>query len=157
MKLSMAQVVQTIKPTQFKKFKNQDTNIDHLPGTVRVRTTNGEVWASPADPSLVSVPLYGEQVLMLTAPSGQTEDSKKDKYFYIQIVNTHGLINNSILPFLQDNTTKGGNYASDSISVINPGKPPEQLSFEEKEVYNTSRSIWVIFKIFKHYIKYWRL
>lgn len=128
-------MVETIKPTQFKKFKDKDTNQDHLPGTIRVRTTNGEEWASPADPSIVNVPLYGEQVLIISAPSGVTEDSKKDKYFYIQIVNTHGLINNSILPFLQDSTTKGGNYNSDAISVVNPGKPPTQLSFEEKEVF----------------------
>tara|TARA_Y100001963_G_scaffold157321_1_gene253267 strand:+ start:1075 stop:2046 length:972 start_codon:yes stop_codon:yes gene_type:complete len=125
-------VVETIQPTQFKKFKDKDTDTDHLPGTIRVRTTNGEVWASPADPTQVTVPLYGEQVVMATAPSGTTEDSKKDKYYYFGVINTHGLMNNSILPFLQDQTTKGGNYNSDSISVINPGKPPQQLSFEEK-------------------------
>jgi hypothetical protein len=136
---NIGQVIETIKPTQFDKFKDKLGN-ELPPGTIRVRLrkteTGGssEAWASPADPTNINVPIYGEQVLCFSAVDGRTEDLKTEKMYYTGLLNAHGQVNNTIMPYIQDAGTGGSTYSSDGISIVNPGQPPEQISFEEKDI-----------------------
>jgi hypothetical protein len=135
----MGQVVQTEDPTQFDKF--QDLNdIDLLPGAivVRLRSTGNsiaqEVIAIPANPNFINVPLYGEQVIVFSAIDGRTEDTKTDLYYYLPWINTHGIINNGIMPYIHDTIPEDKGYGTYAVSSPFKSKEPEQLSFEEKNI-----------------------
>ena len=118
--LQIGQVVQTSDPTQFDKFKDE-RNIDYQPGTIRVRIRNTpkgtgqEITAIPANPNYLTVPLYGEQVIVFNTISGQATDLKSGQYYYMSIVNMHGQVNNNIMPFLQDTRVGTKNYLSQGI------------------------------------------
>ena len=80
------------------------------------------------------IPLYGEQVLLISAIPGDTTSISKEQYFYISNLNTHGQVNNSILPFVQDREVSGRGYMPDAISKTAPGTKPNQLSFKEVDI-----------------------
>ena len=117
-----------------------ERRIDLSPGAIRVRLRKSamapplEVTAIPANANFVNVPLYGEQVLVFTAISGLTENSKTNQYYYMPAVSVHGQVNNNIMPFLQDTRVETKNYQSSGISTKSKNKPPEQLSFEPRVV-----------------------
>ena len=77
----ICQVVETVDPTQFDKYKDKDKDpeTDLPPNSIRIRIrgkeTSGpaEAWAIPADPTQLNVPLYGEQVLVYSAIDGEAE------------------------------------------------------------------------------------
>jgi hypothetical protein len=135
--ITIAQVVQTVDPTQFDKIQDQDGN-DLPPGTIRVRIVNAEGaeehWAFPADPNRVPIPLYGEQVLLLSAYDGQATIPNQNKYYYTATINTQGQVNNSILPFMQDKAIGEGSYGGTPITAQGKGQKPEQFDFEEKDI-----------------------
>ena len=93
-----------------------------------------EEYAYPADPNRMPIPLYGEQVLCIQQPDGLSIKRGENKWYYTQVVNTHGNVNNSILPFLQDMGVGGGNYAPTPIVKVGQGKKPKQLSFKEQDI-----------------------
>ncbi len=93
-----------------------------------------EEYAYPADPNRMPIPLYGEQVLCIQQPDGKSIKRGQNKWYYTQVVNTHGNVNNSILPFLQDLGASGGNYAPTPIVKTGVGKKPKQLSFKEQDI-----------------------
>jgi len=133
-------VVQTAVPTQFDKFKDDD-NIDYQPGAIRVRIRNTpqsiamEITAIPANASYLNVPLYGEQVLIFNAISGNATDLKSGQYYYMPAINTHGQVNNNIMPFILDTKINNNNdYLSRGISSTKKNKAPEQLSFESRNI-----------------------
>ena len=138
----ICQVVETNDPTQFDKFKDKekDPEVDLPPNSIRIRIrgkeTSGpaEAWAIPADPTQLNVPLYGEQVLVYSAIDGEAEEFNNYRYFYMCLINAHGIVNNTILPFIQDAQVSGRGYSNDGISKVNPGAEPEQISFEEKDI-----------------------
>jgi hypothetical protein len=137
--LQIGQVVQTSIPTQFDQFTDE-RDIELQPGAIRVRlrtsisTPSSEVTAIPANASYLHVPLYGEQVLVFSAISGQTENTKTNQYYYMSTVNVHGQLNNNIMPFIQDTRADTKNYLSTGITSVKKNKPPEQLSFESRNI-----------------------
>ena len=138
--LQIAQVVQTEDKIQYDKFQDDKTRVDLPPGAVRVRfrsTTSAlasEEIAIPANPNYLTVPLYGEQVLVFSAISGLTQNTKTERYYYLPYVNTHGQVNNNIMPFLQDTKPKSNSYSNSGITSTSKSKEPEQISFEEKDI-----------------------
>ena len=104
------------------------------PGTIRVRFVGEEVYAFPADPNRMPIPLYGEQVFCINIPAGTSEVRGQNQWYYTQILNTHGNVNNAILPFMQDATVLGPATGTDPIIKTGVGKRPEQLSFTEKDI-----------------------
>jgi len=123
-------------PTQYKKTKDLD-GVELPPGTIRIRMTGetpGEHYAFPSDPNRMPIPLYGEQVLCFSQPDGKTEGQGEQVWYYSQVVNTHGNVNNAILPFLQDKGTENVEYGSNPIVKTSKGKLPEQLSFKEQDI-----------------------
>jgi len=139
--LQLGQVVQTSNPIQFNEFKDEQ-NLNYAPGAIRVRLRNTikspatEVTALPANPNYLNVPLYGEQVIAFNAISGKTDDMKTGQYYYMSAINVHGQINNNIMPFILDTKISKKNYLSNSISRTKKVKPPEQLSFESRNILN---------------------
>ncbi len=93
-----------------------------------------EDYAFPADPNRMPIPLYGEQVLCISQPDGKATARGQNKWYYTQVVNTHGNVNNSILPFLQDMATAEGSYTPDPIVKTGQGMKPKQLSFKEQDI-----------------------
>jgi len=93
-----------------------------------------EEYAYPADPNRMPIPLYGEQVLCIQQPDGQSTKRGQNKWYYTQVVNTHGNVNNSILPFLQDAGVGEVTYAPTPIIKTGAGKKPKQLSFKEQDI-----------------------
>jgi len=93
-----------------------------------------EDYAYPADPNRMPIPLYGEQVLCIQQPDGKATARGQNKWYYTQVVNTHGNVNNSILPFLQDVGVGGGTYAPTPIVKSGVGAKPSQLSFKEQDI-----------------------
>ena len=136
-------ICQVIEPendhTLYDKFQDKDGN-DYPPGTIRVRFRGkeqgpaSEEWAIPADPTMLNVPLYGEQVLVYSAIDGRATSIFQQRYYYMCLVNAHGVVNNTIMPFIQDSQVGGRGYSSDGISKVSPGSEPQQISFEKKEV-----------------------
>ena len=131
----MAQVLETWLPTQFRKYKDFEGQ-DLPPGTIRIRTgaagSGGEDrYAYPADPNRMPIPLYGEQVLILNQPDGKSSERGKDISYYIGTVNTHGSVNNGIMPFLQDATIEGATSTPGPIVAAGRGMKPKQISWEE--------------------------
>ena len=123
-------------PTQYKKTKDL-AGLDLPPGTIRIRITGdaaGEHYAFPADPNRMPIPLYGEQVLCFSQPDGKSTKAGENKWYYSQVVNTHGNVNNAILPFLQDKGTDEGSYGSNPIVKSSAGGKPTQLSFTEQDI-----------------------
>jgi len=107
------------------------------PGTIRVRFAGGassEEYAYPADPNRMPIPLYGEQVLCFSQPDGKSIKRSENKWYYTQVINTHGNVNNAILPFLQDKGVGGGNYGPNPIVKAGQGKKPGQISFTEQDI-----------------------
>lgn len=49
-------------------------------------------------------------------------------------VSVHGQVNNNIMPFIQDTRVEQKNYQSNGISSTSKSKPPEQISFESRDV-----------------------
>lgn len=129
----IGQVIETWLPTQFKKTKDLQGN-ELPPGTIRVRFLKEEVYAYPADPNKMPIPVYGEQVLCVSAPMGTSDTRNQHQWYYTQVLNTHGNVNNSVLPFLQDATVEGNAVANDPIAVVGKGLRPEQISFTEKDI-----------------------
>lgn len=129
----IGQVIETWLPTQFKKTKDLQGN-ELPPGTIRVRFLKEEVYAYPADPNKMPIPVYGEQVLCVSAPMGTSDTRNQHQWYYTQVLNTHGNVNNSVLPFLQDATVEGTAVANDPIAVVGKGLRPEQISFTEKDI-----------------------
>jgi hypothetical protein len=137
------QICQVIEPesdhTLYDKYQDED-GLDHPPGTIRIRlrgkemTTSSEVWAVPSDPTMLNVPLYGEQVLVYNAIDGKAEKLNQYRWYYMCLVNAHGIVNNTIMPFIQDSQVSGRGYSSDGISKVSPGAEPKQVSFEKKDV-----------------------
>jgi len=140
------QICQVLEPesdhTLFDKFQDPESDPpqDLPPMSIRVRIRgkfaggSSEAWAIPGDPTMLQVPLYGEQVLCYSAIDGKAEATKEQRLFYINLVNAHGIVNNTIMPFIQDARVSGRSYSSDGISKVAPGAEPKQLSFEEKAV-----------------------
>ena len=123
-------------PTQYKKTKDLD-GLELPPGTIRVRTAGdsaGEFYAFPSDPNRMPIPLYGEQVICTSLVDGQTETTGDNRWYYTQVVNSHGNVNNAILPFLQDKGADEGNYSANAIVKTSAGGMPEQLSFTEQDI-----------------------
>lgn len=135
-KFEVAQVIQTWLPTQYKKTK--DLQAQDLPqGTIRVRMGGSaakEDYAYPADPNRMPIPLYGEQVLCISQPDGKATKRGQNKWYYTQVVNTHGNVNNSVLPFLQDLGVGGATYTPTPIVKVGVGQKPTQLSFKEQDI-----------------------
>jgi len=77
------------------------------------------------------IPLYGEQVLILNQPDGKATGRGQDKFYYIATVNTHGSVNNGVLPFLQDATTAGSVKTPTAIVATGQGQLPRQWSWKE--------------------------
>ncbi len=77
------------------------------------------------------IPLYGEQVLILNQPDGQATGRGQDKFYYIATVNTHGSVNNGVLPFLQDATVEEVTSVPSSIVATGQGQLPKQWSWKE--------------------------
>tara|TARA_R110001592_G_scaffold42195_2_gene137149 strand:+ start:1654 stop:2751 length:1098 start_codon:yes stop_codon:yes gene_type:complete len=129
--------VQTVKPTQFDKTQDEKGN-DLPPGTIRVRINNvegaEEHYAYPSDPNRVPIPLYGEQVLLLSAYDGEATIPNQNKFYYTATINTQGQVNNSILPFMQDSAIEGGSYAATAITAQGKGQKPEQFDYTEKDI-----------------------
>ena len=76
--LLVGQVLQTTFPSQYRKWKNPLNPLQTLkPGAIRVRLrgatgqSSNEVWAIPANPNYHQVPVYGEQVLLMTHVDGE--------------------------------------------------------------------------------------
>ncbi len=137
----IGQVLQTTFPSQYGKWRNPTNPLVTLkPGTIRVRTrgsstqASNEVWAIPANPHYHQVPIYGEQVLLMTHADGDGFIFSKQKYYYISLLNSHGFPNNSKLPFLQDARVSGRNYMPSPISLTFPGIKPIQPTFLEKDI-----------------------
>jgi len=80
------------------------------------------------------VPLYGEQVLCINMPAGASESSGQHVWYYTSVVNTHGNVNNAVMPFLQDKDIAGSNYGIDPIIKTGKGQVPKQLSFKEQDI-----------------------
>jgi len=97
-------------------------------------TLAAEVTAIPANTNFLNVPLYGEQVIIFSAISGLTENSKTEQYYYLPAVSIHGQINNNIMPFIHDTRVNTKNYGSAGISSTKKVKEPEQLSFETSNI-----------------------
>lgn len=132
-KTEIGQVLETWLPTQFKETKDLKGN--PLPqGTIRVRFLGVEDYAYPADPLRTPVPLYGEQVICMSLPAGDSTARDQNKWYYTSIVNAHGNINNSLLPFLQDKKTEETTDPASPITKTGVGKKPEQISFAEKDI-----------------------
>ena len=93
-----------------------------------------EAYAYPADPNRMPIPLYGEQVLCVSMAAGASETSGVHTWYYTSIVNTHGNVNNAVLPFLQDKTISGTNYGANPIVKSGIGMSPSQLSFKEQDI-----------------------
>jgi hypothetical protein len=114
--------------------------MDYLPGAIRVRlranskAPPAEVTAIPANPSHLNVPLYGEQVLVFNAISGNTTDMKSGQYYYMSAINTHGQVNNNILPFILDTKVSNKDYLISGIQSTKKNKLPEQVSFESRNI-----------------------
>jgi len=140
------QICQVLEPesdhTLFDKFQDPESDppVDLPPMSIRVRIRgkfaggSSEAWAIPGDPTMLQVPLYGEQVLCYSAVDGNAEKTKQQRMFYINLVNAHGIVNNTIMPFIQDARVSGRSYSSDGISKVSPGAEPKQVSFEEKAI-----------------------
>ena len=123
-------------PTQYKKTKDA-AGLELPPGTIRIRIAGkspGEHYAFPADPNRMPIPLYGEQVLCFSQPDGKATKSGESKWYYSQVVNTHGNVNNAVLPFLQDKGTEEGDYGANAIVKTSAGGLPSQLSFAEQDI-----------------------
>jgi hypothetical protein len=137
--IAIGQVLQTHFPTQYGKYRNI-TGLVHPPGTVRVRLRgagsggSSEVWASPIDPTQVNVPLYGEQVLVVKAADGRGIVFTVQKYYYVCLINAHGQVNNTIMPFLQNAAVSGRSYMPDAVSLSLPGLRPIQPTFLKKKI-----------------------
>jgi len=132
----VGQVIETWLPTQYKQTNDLKGN-PLPPGTIRVRFAGGassEEYAYPADPNRMPIPLYGEQVLCFSQPDGQAIKRSENKWYYTQVVNTHGNVNNAILPFLQDKGASGGEYGPNPIVKAGVGNKPGQLSFIEQDI-----------------------
>ena len=132
-KTEIGQVIETYLPTQYKKTNDIDGN-ELPPGTVRVRFVGEEVYAYPADPNRMPIPLYGEQVYCISMPAGTATKRGEMKWYYTQILNAHGNLNNSILPFLQDKTVTGQATGNDPLVKQEIGNDPEQISFTEQDI-----------------------
>jgi|5B_taG_2_1085324.scaffolds.fasta_scaffold01827_7 hypothetical protein len=137
----IGQVLQTTFPSQYGKWRNPLNPLQTLkPGAIRVRTrgsstqASNEVWATPANPHYHQVPVYGEQVMLMTHADGGGSIFSQQKYYYISLLNSHGLLNNSRLPFLQDARVSGRSYLPSPISLTFPGIKPIQPTFMEKKV-----------------------
>ena len=104
------------------------------PGTIRVRFFGSEEYAFPADPSRIQTPLYGEQVVCVHLPAGTAKKRGQNQWYYTYVINSHGSSNNSILPFLQNQTIEGQSVGNDPIIKKDVGERPEQLSFIEKDI-----------------------
>ena len=136
-------ICQVIEPesdhTLYDKYQDKEGN-DLPPGTIRIRFRGkefgvaAEEFAIPGDPTQLNVPLYGEQVLVYSAIDGQADSIHQQRYYYIGLINAHGQVNNTIMPFIQDSRVAGRSYSSDGISKVSPGSEPEQLSFEKKSI-----------------------
>ena len=145
-KVLALRICQVVEPEQdhtlFDKFEDKDKDpvVQFPPGTIRVRFrskelgTGSEEWALPADPTLINVPLYGEQVLVYSAIDGQAESLFQQRYYYLCLVNAHGTVNNTIMPFIQESQVSGRGYSADGISKVSPGSEPKQISFEKKDI-----------------------
>lgn len=132
----MGQVVQAPQPTQFDQFSDK-RGIELLPGSIRVKLRSSPpttITAVPANVNFINVPLYGEQVLIFSAISGLTEDTKTNQYYYMTAIGVHGQVNNNIMPFIQDVRVNTKNYMSTGISSTTRNKVPEQLSFEISDI-----------------------
>ena len=139
--LQIGQVVQTTTPTQFDQYTDE-RNVELAPGTIRVQlhaqrsSFSSIITAIPANANFINVPLYGEQVIVFSAISGLTEDSKTEQYYYMPAVSVHGQINNNIMPFIQNIRVDSKNYTNEGISSTKKTKVPEQLSFESRNIVN---------------------
>jgi len=132
-KTEIGQVLETYLPTQFKETKDLKGN--PLPqGTIRVRFLGVEDYAYPADPQSTPVPLYGEQVLCMSLPSGDSTKRDQNTWYYTAVVNAHGNINNAVLPFLQDKKTEETTDPASPITKTGVGKKPDQISFTEQDI-----------------------
>ena len=140
------QICQVVEPESdhytYDKFQDPESDPaqDLPPMTIRIRMSGlasggaGEAWAIPADPTQINVPLYGEQVLVYSAIDGKAEKTKQQRNYYMCLVNAHGIVNNTIMPWIQDAKVSGRSYSSDGISKVSPGADPKQISFEEKAI-----------------------
>jgi hypothetical protein len=135
--LQIGQVIQTSNPTQFDQFTD-NRDIELSPGTIRVRISTGkravDVNAIPANASYLNIPLYGEQVIVFSAISGNSENKKQAQYYYFSAINVHGQLNNNILPFINDTRPQINNYLQSGIKSTIKAKTPEQLSFEPRNI-----------------------
>ncbi len=140
--LQICQVVETLEHYTYKKFQDPESDppVDLPPMSIRIRLRGkfaggaSEAWAIPADPTQINVPLYGEQVLVYSAIDGLAEKTKQQRFYYACLVNAHGIVNNTIMPFIQDARVSERSYSSDGISKVSPGAEPKQVSFEEKAI-----------------------
>lgn len=140
--LYLGQVAETLDPTQFNQgYKDPGTDEELKPGAIRVRSRiqggrdSEEVWAYPMNFNLLQVPLYGEQVMVIKAINGEGEAHMKERFYYLPFtLGAHSLVNANIMPFVHDATIQDVDYTDNGISIINPGEPPTQLSFQEKDV-----------------------
>ena len=137
-KFLIGQVVETDDPTQFQRITDQNGNA-FPPGTIRVRLGNSyahttEVYAAPANLNDMTVPLYGEQVLLLQATVG-TADSRTDSaYYYVDTLSVHNIVNNGIMPWIQDVETSNRQTQNRSLSSTRKAKKPSQISFTERDI-----------------------
>ena len=89
------QICQVVEPesdhTLFDKFQDPESDPpqDLPPMSIRVRIRGkfaggaSEAWAIPGDPTMLQVPLYGEQVLCYSAIDGKAEKQKYNDYFIL--------------------------------------------------------------------------
>jgi len=70
----------------------------------------------------------------MSLPAGSSTARDQNKWYYTSIVNAHGNINNSLLPFLQDQKTEETTDPASPITKTGVGKKPEQISFTEKDI-----------------------
>ena len=99
-----------------------------------MRFVGSEEYAYPADPNRMPIPLYGEQVLCINMPAGASMSSGQNVWYYTSVVNTHGNVNNAVMPFLQDKTLGGTDYGISPIVKTGNGQVPKQLSFKEQDI-----------------------
>jgi len=105
------------------------------PGTIRVRFAGpSEEYAYPSNPNTMPVPLYGEQVLCINQIDGTSVASGTSRWYYTSVVNTHGNVNNAILPFVNDKSAGITDYAGSPIVKPITSAGPEQLSFKEQDI-----------------------
>lgn len=137
--LKIAQVLETYDAFQYDKFTDDEGN-PYPPGTIRIRfgdqmSGGVEDFAYPSNPNFMHVPLYGENVLVFTAPKGDSDQrNTSDVYWYINIINTQTLVNNSVLPTLYDSYVEGSAATPSPLVRPDAGEEVEQISWEEKDI-----------------------